>query len=136
MELIVSVELGSNAPGEISYLTRIAQPDIALVTNIYPAHLQGFGCIENIVKEKASISEGLAPEAMLLINGDFEKLVDHCRNLGVPYTTFGKSPACDIIGSDFVSRGMSGQLSVEGRTVDVPIAGSASLENTLAAWAA
>ncbi len=130
------VELGSNAPGEISYLTRIAQPDIALVTNIYPAHLEGFGCIENIVKEKASISEGLAPEVVLLINGDFEELVEHCRHLGAPYATFGKSPNCDIIGSDFVSHGMSGQLSVEGKTVDVPIAGSASLENTLAAWAA
>jgi len=130
------VELGANAPGEISHLTQIAQPDIALITNIYPAHLQGFGCIENIVKEKASISDGLAPEGMLLINGDFEKLVDHCRDLGAPYETFGKSPACDITGSDFVSRGMSGQLSVEGRTLDVPIAGSASLENTLAAWAA
>ena len=130
------VELGSNAPGEISYLTQIAQPDIALVTNIYPAHLAGFGCIENIVKEKASIGEGLAPEAVLLINGDFKELVDHCRELGVPHATFGKSPGCDIAGSDFVSRGMSGQLSVEGKTVDVPLAGSASLENTLAAWAA
>ncbi|RKY07866.1 MAG: hypothetical protein DRP66_05760 [Planctomycetota bacterium] len=129
------VELGSNAAGEISYLTRIAQPDIALITNIYPAHLAGFGCIENIVREKASISEGLAPEAVLLINGDFEELVAHCRDLGVPYATFGKSPGCDIIGSDFVSRGMSGQISVEGKTIDVPIAGSASLENTLAAWA-
>ena len=130
------VEIGSNAPGEISYLTQIAQPDIALVTNIYPAHLAGFGCIENIVKEKASIGEGLAPKAVLLINGDFKELVDHCRDLGVSYATFGKSPNCDITGSDFVSHGMFGQLSVDGKTVDVPLAGSASLENTLAAWAA
>jgi len=129
------VELGANAPGEISYLTRIARPDIAMVTNIYPAHLAGFGSVENIVREKASISEGLSPDGVLLVNGDFEQLVDHCRNRGVPHTTFGRSPACEITGSDFVCHGHSGQLSVEGRSVVVPLAGPAGLDNTLAAWA-
>src|SRR3972149_3059841 len=76
---IVVAELGSNHPGEISVLTRIAQPDIAVVTNVHPAHLEGFGNIEAIVREKTSISEGLGPDGVLIINGDFEQLFDACR---------------------------------------------------------
>ena len=49
---IVVAELGSNHPGEIANLTRIAQPDIAVVTNVHPAHLEGFGNLATIVDEK------------------------------------------------------------------------------------
>ncbi|MFQ5772334.1 MAG: UDP-N-acetylmuramoyl-tripeptide--D-alanyl-D-alanine ligase, partial [bacterium] len=70
---IVIAELGSNHPGEIAYLTRIAQPDIAVVTNVYPAHLEGFGDLQTIVREKLSISEGLQPGGALIINADLVK---------------------------------------------------------------
>jgi UDP-N-acetylmuramoyl-tripeptide--D-alanyl-D-alanine ligase len=129
------VELGSNAPGEIAYLTRIAQPHIAMVTNIHPAHLEGFGSVENIVKEKVSIREGLPPGGTLLINGDFEPLKRHCDELGVAYLTFGRSAGCDVAGSDFVCYGASGALRIDDRTISVPLAGRANLENVLAAWA-
>ena len=67
---IVIAELGSNHPGEIAYLTRIAQPDIAVVTNVYPAHLAGFRDLETIIQEKLSISEGLRSGGILIINAD------------------------------------------------------------------
>ena len=57
---IIVAELGANHPGEIAYLTRIAQPDVALVTNAHPAHLEGFGDLATIIREKLSIAEGLA----------------------------------------------------------------------------
>ena len=59
---IIVAELGSNHPGEIAHLTRIALPDIAVVTNVHPAHLAGFGSLQVIAQEKLSISEGLPPE--------------------------------------------------------------------------
>jgi UDP-N-acetylmuramoyl-tripeptide--D-alanyl-D-alanine ligase len=86
---VVIAELGSNHPGEISYLTRIAAPDIALVTNVYPAHLEGFGDLQTIVQEKLSISEGLTPDGTLIINADFGQLVDACRAKGAGFATFG-----------------------------------------------
>ncbi|MBE0537471.1 MAG: UDP-N-acetylmuramoyl-tripeptide--D-alanyl-D-alanine ligase, partial [Phycisphaerae bacterium] len=129
------MELGSNAPGEIVHLTRMARPDVAVVTNVYAAHLEGFGTIENIVREKASICEGLVPGGTLLINGDIAALRRHCDGLGVAYTSFGQSAGCDIVGEDFVCHGGSGSLRIEGRTIDVPLAGRANLENVLAAWA-
>ncbi len=88
---IVIAELGSNNPGEISNLTRIAAPDIALVTNVHPAHLEGFGDLQTIVREKSSISEGLTSGGVLIVNADFEDLVDACRARGGGFVTFGKS---------------------------------------------
>ena len=63
---IIIVELGTNHPGEIEYLTKIASPDIAVVTNAYPAHLAGFGSVEKIAEEKLSIAKGLAPSTVFL----------------------------------------------------------------------
>ncbi|MHC4703390.1 MAG: UDP-N-acetylmuramoyl-tripeptide--D-alanyl-D-alanine ligase, partial [Planctomycetota bacterium] len=94
-EIIVS-ELGSNQPGEIAYLTRIALPDIAVVTNVHPAHLAGFGSLQVIAEEKLSISEGLPPDGLLIINADFAALVDLCSTKGLDYVSFGTAETSDI----------------------------------------
>ncbi len=132
---IVIVELGSNAPGEISHLAAIARPDVAMVTNIYPAHLAGFGDIETIIKEKASIAEGLKVGGTLLINGDFEELVRYCSTVKRDFVTFGEGPRCDIRGHELVSEGTKGRFQIEGKEISVPLAGRASLLNALGAWA-
>lgn len=62
---IVIAELGSNHPGEIACLTGIAAPDIAVVVNVHPAHLEGFDNLQTIIQEKLSISEGLTPDGVL-----------------------------------------------------------------------
>lgn len=132
---VLITEIGANAPGEIACLTAIAQPDIAVVTNIHPAHLEGFGSIENIVKEKASISWGLCEGGVFLVNGDFARLIDHCDGVGHEYVSFGTTEDCDIRASGLKSKGHHGELVIDGVKVVVPLAGKANLENTLAAWA-
>jgi len=132
---IVIVEIGSNAPGEVSWLASIAVPDMAVVTNIYPAHLEGFGNVEAIIKEKASIVEGLKAEGKLLINGDFEQLVHHCSTIRAEFITFGQGTACDIRGLNLVSKGLNGELTIDQTKISVPLAGRANLSNALAAWA-
>ena len=52
---IYVLELGANQVGDIDYLSSLVKPDIGIVTNISGAHLEGFGSIENIRKEKKSI---------------------------------------------------------------------------------
>ncbi len=132
---IVIAELGSNRIGEMGHLTAIAQPDIAVVLNIYPAHLEGFGSIEAITKEKASISEGLKAGGKLLINGDFPGLAGRCEALGREFTTFGRGGGCDIRAIDAVSTGPCGTLTIDDTVVSVPLPGEGNLDNTLAAWA-
>jgi UDP-N-acetylmuramoyl-tripeptide--D-alanyl-D-alanine ligase len=132
---IVIVEIGSNAPGQIVALTAIAAPDIAVVTNIWPAHLEGFGNVEAIIKEKTSIVEGLRAGGTLLVNGDFEGLISHCRTVTMDFVTFGEGAGCDIRAEELVSKGLGGQLTIEGREISVPLAGRANLSNALTAWA-
>ncbi len=64
------VELGANHPGEIDYLTRIARPDVAVLNNAGPAHLEGFGTIEGVARAKGEIVNGLDEEGCLVYNAD------------------------------------------------------------------
>ena len=64
------IEMGANHSGEIDYLTNIALPDVAIITNIGSAHLEGFGSIENTAKAKAEIFNGLSKEGTAIINAD------------------------------------------------------------------
>ena len=132
---IIIAELGSNAPGEIAYLTDIAQPDIAVVTNIAPAHLEGFGSIENIIKEKSSIAQGLTKDGKFLINADHPDLVIHCQNLQLPFITFGTNPDADIAIPNIRTMGLTGTITIDDTTIDVPLPGRANLLNTIAAYA-
>jgi len=132
---IVIAELGSNHPGEISSLTRIAEPDIAMVTNVHPAHLEGFGDLQTIIQEKSSISEGLKPDGIFIINGDFDRLVDACRAGGLKFTTFGKSDGCDYRAGSIRPDGPASRFTIDGTEVYLPLAGPGNVENALAAWA-
>ncbi|MHC4743450.1 MAG: UDP-N-acetylmuramoyl-tripeptide--D-alanyl-D-alanine ligase, partial [Planctomycetota bacterium] len=130
---IVVAELGSNHPGEIAYLTRIALPDIAIVTSVRPAHLEGFGNIETIVREKLSISEGLGPHGIFIINMD---LAEACRAVRADFLTFGKSPEADYRASQISSNGLRSRFTIDGTEIHLPLPGAGNVENALAAWAA
>ena len=132
---IVVAELGSNHPGEIAHLTRIALPNVAVVTNVHPAHLEGFGDLATIVKEKLSISEGLAPDGDLIINADFGDLVGACRAKGLDFVAFGKSGSADHRATDVICDGLTSRFTINGVEVRLPLPGAGNVENALAAWA-
>lgn len=67
---IAVLEMGMNHFGEISRLTNIARPDVALITNVGKAHIGNLGSQENILKAKLEIIEGLNKDGLLILNGD------------------------------------------------------------------
>jgi UDP-N-acetylmuramoyl-tripeptide--D-alanyl-D-alanine ligase len=129
------LELGTNHPGEIAALTQIAAPDMALVTCVAPAHLEGFGTVENIIREKLSVCHNLADNGLFIINGDQPEVVEYAKTLNRPFVTFGISPTCDIRTDQLQSSGWDGQLTIEEQTFVVPLPGRGNLMNALAAWA-
>lgn len=132
---ILLLELGTNHPGEIGYLTRIARPDIAIVTCVAAAHLEGFGSVDHIIREKLSISEGLTPGGLFIVNGDQPEIICYTMSLNRPYLMFGTGPACDFQGQNLKTQGNWGELTIEGLPIKVPMPGRANLMNSLAAWA-
>jgi len=135
---IVVAELGTNYPGEIAYLTRIALPDVAVVTSVYSAHLEGFGDLQTIIEEKLSISEGLQPDGVFIINGDFDQLVNTYKakdNNPAVFFTFGKSDNCDIQARNINNTGSGSSFTIDGTQVYLPLAGPGNVDNALAAWA-
>src|SRR5690554_2552659 len=70
------VELGANHRGEIAYTTGLTQPDVALINNIAPAHVEGFGGIEGIARAKLEIFRALTPEGVAITpaHSDFHDL--------------------------------------------------------------
>lgn len=63
-------ELGMSTPGEISFLSSILRPHIAIITSIGPAHLENFISLDNIAAAKAEIIDGLTPDGFLIVNFD------------------------------------------------------------------
>lgn len=132
---VLLLELGSNHPGEIAVLSELARPDAAVVTFIGPAHLEGFGTLENVLDEKVSIVQGLKPGGSLYVNGDQPELAAKAREMFAGrIITFGTSKNCDIIGTDLQITGNTGRLVIEGQRVEVPLAGRANLMNVLTVW--
>lgn len=64
------VEMGANHPGEIASLVDIAQPDVALINLVAPAHLEGFGSVEGVARAKGEIYQGLPAGGCAIVNAD------------------------------------------------------------------
>jgi len=109
---VAVLEMGMNHFGEIDYLSRIAQPDVAVIVNIGTMHIEFLGSQEGIRQAKMEIVTGMAPEGKLLLNGD-----DHLlRNLDTSpvqeITYFGCSEGCHVRGMG-VHQGENLQFRVE-----------------------
>jgi len=90
------IEIGMNHPGEISPLTKMARPHVAMITTIAAAHLEAFDDLAGIAREKAAIFDGLEPGGTAVINADLGTtpiLLEAAHAKGARVLTFGESPA-------------------------------------------
>lgn len=78
---VLLLEMGMRALGEIEYLTKIAHPDIAIITNVGYSHIGILGSRENIRTAKTEIIKGLTDQGILIVNGDDNFLFDYVRNI-------------------------------------------------------
>ena len=106
------VEMGMNHFGELSKLTAIAKPTIAVITNVGTAHIGNLGSRENILKAKLEILEGLQQGGTAVINNDSSNMAEN-----IEYNETG---------SKFV-------LKPDDEQIDVPVGGEAFVYNSLAA---
>src|SRR5262249_23785686 len=126
-------EIGMNHAGEITPLTRLARPHVAIVTTVEPAHLEYFGSVEAIARAKAEIFIGLEPGGVGVINRDnpqFERLKRHAEAAGARVVSFGTradadaqrieasfKPDCSIVRADVLGTEVTYKLGAPGRHV-------------------
>jgi UDP-N-acetylmuramoyl-tripeptide--D-alanyl-D-alanine ligase len=92
------IEMGMNHPGEIGPLSRMARPDVAVVTTIAPVHMAAFARVEEIADAKAEIFEGLTEDGTAILNRDnpyFGRLDAAARARGVRVISFGTDENSD-----------------------------------------
>jgi UDP-N-acetylmuramoyl-tripeptide--D-alanyl-D-alanine ligase len=63
-------EMGAGKPGDIAYLTAIARPDVSLVNNIAPAHLERMGSLQGVAETKGAIYDALPADGVAVVNAD------------------------------------------------------------------
>ncbi len=95
------IEMGANHSGEINDLTSVARPQVAVITQCAPAHLEGFGSIQGIAEAKSEIFSGLMSDGIAVINAD-DDYADFWRNESKQYKqiSFGINKPADVYASD------------------------------------
>ncbi len=89
------LELASNQPGEIGQLTRIAQPDYAVVTSVSEGHLEGLVDFQGVLDEKLAMVAGLESSGLAFVADEPEELAQQARGYGFEVRTVGLSEAAD-----------------------------------------
>ncbi len=97
---IAVLEMGMNHRDEIDYLTRIGEPDIAVITNIGDAHIGNLGSREGIFQAKCEIFHGLREGGIAVLNGDDDLLTTLRGKTPFKIRWIGESPACDYRAED------------------------------------
>lgn len=135
---VAVLEMGMNHFGEMEYLTNIARPDLAVITNIGTMHIEHLGSREGILQAKLEILRGVPESGLGVFNGD-EPLLWNIRNDGGHKKRyFGiENAACDVVATDIqeMEDGMRFMVSGLGHHFElfVPSAGRHSVYNALAA---
>ena len=130
------LEIGTNHPGEISNLTKIAQPDIAVLTNCSAEHLEFLQDVAGVRRENACIIEALNPRGLLVVNGDDPALLEAVAAYPGNKVTFGFDEKNDLFPSDIHCDEKGVCFLMNGRVpISVPLLGKHTAVNALAAIA-
>jgi UDP-N-acetylmuramoyl-tripeptide--D-alanyl-D-alanine ligase len=136
------LEMGASRAGDISYLCELAQPTVTVVLNALPAHLQGFGSVDDVARAKGEILSALDGRGTAVFNADSEyaplwrKLAGEAACLEFGFGDQAAIRAVDIEttavnGSCFTLRSPAGELAIR-----LSLSGRHNIANALAAAAA
>lgn len=135
------LEMGMNHAGEIARLTRIAPPDVGVVTIVAPVHLEFFTSVDEIAAAKAEMVSGVKRGGAAVLNADDER-VARMREIrsDIDYITFGIENRADVMARDIRAEGFSGTsftlATPRGESeAHLPLAGRHNIYNAMAAAA-
>ena len=134
------LEMGISDFGEMHRLSKIAKPDICVITNIGQCHLENLGTREGILKAKTEIFDFMNPKGYIFVNGDDDLLAGLKTAVGHEPAHFGLAPENEIFASGVMNKGLFGSeavihMDLEVFPVEIPLPGGHMVYNALAAAA-
>lgn len=134
-------EMGMSRPGELSRVSRLGRPEVAVFTNVKPAHLEFFGSLRAVAEAKAELLDGLSPDGLVVANREDPEVVRFVSRHPGPKIWFAMQgeadyriadlePLNDAVGSRF--RLLAGNVE---QAVELPLHGRYNVANFLAAAA-
>jgi len=135
-------EMGMSLPGELGQISRLARPDVALLLNVRPAHLENFASLAEVAEAKAEILEGLPETGLLVANADDPHVARVARRHPGRIIWFGHGPQADVRATAIDEAGLAGlgtrfTLSAFGQRtrMELTLHGRYNVNNALAAAA-
>ena len=137
---VAVLEMGINHFGEMHRLSKVARPDVCVITNIGQCHLEFLGDRDGVLRAKSEIFDFVAPDGNIILNGDDDKLATLREIKGIKPIFFGNESGRAIYATDIRSAGIKGvwcniHVGEECFEVMVPIPGYHMVLNALAATA-
>ncbi len=135
---IAVLEMGISDFGEMHRLSKIARPDICVMTNIGQCHLENLGSREGILQAKSEIFDYMNPAGYVFVNGDDEMLCRIGKTGKHKPVHFGMNPNNEIYGSDVLGKGLLGtnvvvHANLEVFPIEIPLPGIHMVTDALAA---
>ncbi len=131
------IEMGANHFGEIDHLSRLGKPDVAVITNAGPAHLEGFGSVAGVAQAKGEIINGVKTSGAVVLNADDQYIdvwLEMAKQLKI--ITFGFSESANVRGEINSKNILSVNAWGEKFDINLPFAGKHNASNALAVIAA
>ncbi len=137
---VAVIEMGMSHAGEIRALAKIAQPEIGVVTNVAPVHLEFFDSVAGIARAKYELVESLPGNGTAVLNGDDEYVSQFGRDFKGKVVIYGTRATADVRAENVRSRGAEGtefEVVIRGLREDarLPLVGEHNVLNALAAVA-
>lgn len=136
---VLVLELAVGAPGEMAPLADAAAPTVAVVTNIAPTHLEFFGDVAAVRREKMMLLNYVKPGGTVVLNADDPSVAAMGAEIvnGLKVVTFGMGPRADVRPGDLTAEGFRGSTFAlpAGARVELALPGQYNVMNALAAAA-
>jgi UDP-N-acetylmuramoyl-tripeptide--D-alanyl-D-alanine ligase len=137
---VAVIEMGMSHAGEIRALAKIAQPEVGVVTNVAPVHLEFFDSLAGIARAKYELIESLPSNGTAVLNADDEYVSRFGRDFKGRVATYGMRPTADVRAENVRTRGAKGSefdvVMASGREpARLPLVGEHNILNALAAVA-
>lgn len=137
---VAVLEMGISDFGEMHRLSKIAGPDICVITNIGQCHLENLHSREGVLQAKSEIFDFMNPKGNIFVNGDDDLLAGIRPKNGAKLVRFGKDPQNEIYAGDVFHKGLLGSqmvihMGTQVLPVNIPLPGEHMIYNALAAAA-